>query len=120
MAGISGAVLTPQCAAGEHAACSHLCGWGGRFNPRRHRFEVGAPLCPCDCHVSCPVTPSGDRLTVPPDSILDAATAGLVASRAERVMMFGRAVTETAPAAIKDLYRLHRQAREDQHPPGPH
>jgi hypothetical protein len=189
---VNGAHPTPQCATGAHAACSHLCGWAGTFNPRRHRFELGAPLCPCDCHASCPVTTSDDRLTVPtrswlesctcpggeqqrrevaeagiepfdeywrhrhahkaaldaararsrgrsraeardiyaaelrarglpalPDAILDAAAPGLVASRAERMMMFGRAVTETTPALIKDLYRLRRQAHDDQPPPDP-
>jgi hypothetical protein len=35
------------------------------------------------------------------------------------MMMFGRAVTETAPALIKDLYRLRRQAHDDQPPPDP-
>ena len=189
---LNGVSRTPQCLSGAHGTCTHLSGWGGTFNPRRHRFEFGAPLCPCDCHGSCPVTASGDRLTVPttswlesctcpgaeqqrhnlaaagveppdewwrnrrahraaldtararsrgksraeardiyaaelrargltvpPDQILDAAAVRLAASRAERVAMFGRAVAQTAPALIRDLYRPRRPAGEDQDRPGP-
>jgi hypothetical protein len=53
------------CTLAAHDDCAHFVTTGGGFNPRRLRFEFGAGLCPCTCHVSCPVTTRGKRLTVP-------------------------------------------------------
>lgn len=50
---------TPACFRGRHAECPHLFGFGGGFNPVRLRPELGAGLCACDCHASCPVTGDG-------------------------------------------------------------
>src|SRR5450756_1864041 len=47
---------TPACLRGRHAECPHLFGFGGGFNLSRLRPELGAGLCACDCHASCPVT----------------------------------------------------------------
>ena len=55
------------CARGAHRACAHIVSAGGGFNPRRRRLEFGAGLCPCSCHSSCVVAPSGNRLTVAPE-----------------------------------------------------
>jgi hypothetical protein len=56
------------CARGAHGDCAHFVTMGGGFNPRRLRLEFGAGLCPCECHSSCPVTPAGKRITVPPQA----------------------------------------------------
>lgn len=53
------------CGHGAHGDCAHFVTTGGGFNPRRLRLEFGAALCPCTCHSSCPVTPTGKRWTVP-------------------------------------------------------
>ena len=53
------------CRRDAHSDCAHLAGVGGGFNPRRLRPEFGAGLCPCACHLHCPVATSGKRLTVP-------------------------------------------------------
>ncbi len=58
---ISEALRTPACLRGRHAECAHLFGFGGGFNPITLRPELGASLCSCDCHASCPVT--GDKRT---------------------------------------------------------
>lgn len=39
-----------------------MSGFGGGFDPRRLRLEVGGRLCKCNCHSSCPVT--GERSSV--------------------------------------------------------
>lgn len=56
---------SPACTCEAHGDCAHVFGLGGGFNPRRLRLELGARLCPCSCHSSCPVTLSGKRMTVP-------------------------------------------------------
>ena len=56
---------TRQCARAAHTDCPHFSGMGGGFNFLRLRPEIGAGLCPCSCHSSCPATPAGKRLTVP-------------------------------------------------------
>lgn len=54
---------TRECVGDDHAECPHMMyPLGGGLNPRRLRLEIGAGLCTCDCHASCPVT--SDRLTV--------------------------------------------------------
>jgi hypothetical protein len=55
------------CARQAHGDCAHFAGVGGGFNPRRLRLEFGAGLCPCACHLSCPVATPGKHLTVPPE-----------------------------------------------------
>lgn len=56
---------SPACTRQVHGDCAHLFTLGGGFNPRRLRLEFGAGLCPCSCHSSCPVSISGERMTVP-------------------------------------------------------
>jgi hypothetical protein len=56
---------TRLCARGAHHDCPHISGMGGGFNPRRLRPEFGAGLCPCECHMPCPVSLTAKRLTVP-------------------------------------------------------
>ncbi len=56
---------SPACNREAHVDCAHLFGLGGGFNPRRLRLEFGAGLCLCSCHSSCPVSISGERMTVP-------------------------------------------------------
>ena len=56
---------SPACGREEHSGCAHVAALGGGFNPRRVRLEVGAGLCPCSCHSSCPVALSDKRITVP-------------------------------------------------------
>lgn len=54
---------TPACIRSAHGDCAHLMyGVGGGLNPRRLRLEVGAGVCKCECHSSCPVT--SNRITV--------------------------------------------------------
>ena len=55
---------TQQCTGAAHTDCPHFSGMGGGFNFLRLRPEIGAGLCPCSCHSSCPATPAGKRLTL--------------------------------------------------------
>ena len=62
------------CILDAHDDCAHFVAVGGGFNPRRLRLESGAGLCPCPCHVSCPVIPRGKRLTVPAEAWRESCT----------------------------------------------
>jgi hypothetical protein len=63
---------TSACVHGRHADCPHLHGFGGGLNPWRLHPKLGAELCTCDCHSSCPVTST--QATIPPQGWRESCT----------------------------------------------
>src|SRR5215475_7432633 len=55
------------CAREAHDDCPHLFGIriSGAFNPRVLHLGLGATMCRCSCHSTCPVAPGGKQMTVP-------------------------------------------------------